>query len=475
MAGTHTVEKIGGTSMSRFGELLQNVIIGDRKGDDLYGRIFVVSAYGGITNLLLENKKSGEPGVYGLFAAGGDSGWRAALDALSEEMLACNRRFESIGLDRELADRFVEERIHGVRDCLQNLNRVRSYGHIQAEDFLPATREFLSAQGEAHSAFNSVAILRAHGVNARLVDLTGWKAVEVLPLDETIRRAFADVDVARELPVVTGYVKCSEGIMTRFSRGYSEITFSKVAVITGAREGVIHKEFHLCTGDPKLVGVDKARIIGNTNFDIADQMSDMDMEAIHAKASMEMQQRNIPIRVKNAFDPHHPGTLISRDYVSAEPRVDMICGRCDLLAVDVYDSDMVGEVGYDLRLVQALKDLGVSYVAKSTNANTITHFVPEGDVGRERLLAVMKACAPNARIDVDPVAIISAVGTNMKIPGLLSIAATALAAVGINILAVDQSMRQVNMQFVVERADFVKAQVALHDAFIAQRGESAPA
>ena len=68
--GCHTVEKIGGTSMSRFGELMDNIIIGRRTGKDLYNRIFVVSAYGGITNLLLENKKNGEPGVYAHFAAG---------------------------------------------------------------------------------------------------------------------------------------------------------------------------------------------------------------------------------------------------------------------------------------------------------------------------------------------------------------------------------------------------------------------
>ena len=50
--GNHTVEKIGGTSMSRFGEIIENIIIGKRKGAELYNRVFVVSAYGGITNLL---------------------------------------------------------------------------------------------------------------------------------------------------------------------------------------------------------------------------------------------------------------------------------------------------------------------------------------------------------------------------------------------------------------------------------------
>ena len=50
--------------MSRVNQLKDTLFVGDRKGADIYGRVFVVSAFGGITNLLLEHKKSGEPGVY---------------------------------------------------------------------------------------------------------------------------------------------------------------------------------------------------------------------------------------------------------------------------------------------------------------------------------------------------------------------------------------------------------------------------
>ena len=70
MKRAHTVEKIGGTSMTCFGDVMKNVIIGRRKGSELYNRIFVVSAYGGVTNRLLEDKKTGEPGIYDFTAAG---------------------------------------------------------------------------------------------------------------------------------------------------------------------------------------------------------------------------------------------------------------------------------------------------------------------------------------------------------------------------------------------------------------------
>ena len=413
--GNHTIEKIGGTSMSRFGEVMNNVIIGSRKGAELYNRVFVVSAYSGITNLLLEDKKTGEPGVYGHIARD-NKNWPEALEKVRERMLEYNRSFEGIGLNVADADRFVNERIDAVRECLKYITFLRSAGHSRPSEYLPSTREFLAALGEAHSAYNSVEILKANGVNARFVDLSGWMSPDIMSLNEAILSAFKDIEFDREMPIVTGYVKYDEGIMKRFDRGYSEITFSKIAVLTDAKEGIIHKEFHLSTGDPKLIGVDKVQIIGNTNFDIADQLSDMDMEAIHSKAAKEMEMKNIPIRIKNAFDPEHPGTLISRDYISPAPRVEMICGRSDLIALEVHDPEMVGGVGYDHRLTEFLARNGINYIAKNTNANTITHYIPQKSKNIEACMAEMRKAFVHATVTGTPVAVVSVIGTNMKIP-----------------------------------------------------------
>ncbi len=447
--------------MSLFGDVVRNIIIAGRNGDDLYNRIFVVSAYGGITDLLLENKKNGKPGVYAKFA-NNDPGWRKSLEAVREAMLEINRGFAGIGLDVDAADAFVDERIEGLATCLSDLIRLRSFGHFRPDDYLPATREFLSAAGEAHSAHNSVLILQANGVNAVFVDLTGWKESDSKPFDKAVKEAFKGIDLQSQLPIVTGYVKCDEGIMSSFDRGYSEITFSKVAVLTGASEGIIHKEFHLSTGDPKLIGVDKVRTIGFTNFDIADQLADMGMEAIHSKASKKMELKGIPIRVKNTFEPDDPGTLILKGYLSDKPKVDMICGREDIVAIEVFDSDMVGQHGYDLELLQCLARHKISYIAKNTNANTITHYVSEKSKGVNNCIKEIRRVFPGALVRIEKVAIVSAIGNNMKIPGFLYKAAKSLSDVGINILALDQCMRQVNMQFVISRENFKDAQIAMH-------------
>ena len=460
--GNHTVEKIGGTSMSRFGELMKNILIGDRKGDELYNRIFVVSAYGGVTNLLLEDKKTAAPGIYAAFASGDNRLWQEKFESTRKRLLEINRSFVELGLDVEKADAFVNDRMEGVKNCLLHLVQLRSFGHFRKEDYLPPTRELLSSVGEAHSAFNSTLILRARGVNAVFVDLSGWKDQETGAMEETIRHHLSGLDFSKCMPIVTGYAKCAEGVMATFDRGYSEITFSKLAVVTGAREGIIHKEFHLSTGDPKLIGEEHVRPIGHTSFDIADQLADMAMEAIHPKASKEMELHHIPIRVDNAFDPGNPGTLINSDYVSPTPRVDMICGRKDIVAIEVFDPEMVGASGYDYQVLKHFANNKLSYIAKNTNANTITHYVSERSSDLERCVDELKADFPNARVTTREVAIIAVIGSNMKIPGFLSRAATALAGSGINVLALDQCMRQVNMQFIIDRDKFKEAQIALH-------------
>lgn len=461
--------------MSRFQEVLDNILIGQRKGQELYNRIFVVSAYGGITDMLLEHKKSGSPGVYALYAgAESDWAWGDLLNKVGERMVEINTEIFEDDLSRQKADQFVRERIEGVRSCLIDLHRLCSYGHFQLDGHLITVREMLAAVGEAHSAFNTALVLQQQGINAHFIDLTGWRELDNLTLDERIKQAFACLDLARELPIVTGYPRCKEGTMKSYDRGYSEITFSKVAVLTEAREAIIHKEYHLSSADPKIVGQDKVEPIGRTNYDVADQLSNLGMEAIHPKAAKGLRQCNIPLRVKNAFEPEHAGTLIDGDYKSDSPCVEIITGRKGVFALEFFEQDMVGSSGYDSRLLAILEQYKLKILAKDTNANTITHFVAGSLELIKRTTQTMEEVFPSATVSVRKVAFISAIGSNMGVPGLLSKAASALAKANINILALHQSMRQVDMQFVVDEQDYEAAVIHLHEHFIERHSKATP-
>jgi aspartate kinase len=247
--------------------------------------------------------------------------------------------------------------------------------------------------------------------------------------------------------------------MREYNRGYSEVTFSKLAVLVKAREAVIHKEYHLSSADPTIVGIDKAKPVCWTNFDVADQLADVGMEAIHPKASKPLELNNIPIRVKNAFDPEHAGTLITTDYVCPESKIEVVTGSDRVSMVEIHDAMMVAEVGFDLRFMEILARANVSYISKATNANTIGIILWDRDVTDELVSALKKEFET---VRVMQVALVCAIGSNIAKPGILARAATALANDNLNIVCVSQTARQTNMQFVLERRDFVAAQRALH-------------
>jgi aspartate kinase len=454
-----TVEKIGGVSMSKFQDVLKNIIIGNRKAGNYYNRIFVVSAYADVTNWLLEHKKSGEPGVYVKFAAQGD--YDKALDEVLAKLLKINKGFKDISLDLEVADNFIKNRIQEARSYLHSMANVLASGYLERDNILLAAREILASIGEAHSAFNTVNILKNNQIKATFVDLCGFEDSELLSIDERIHKKLKGIDFSRTLTIVTGYTKGTEGIMREFDRGYTEVTFGKVAVEVKAKEAVIHKEFHLSSADPKVVGENKAIPVGLTNFNVADQLADIGMEAIHPKASKPIEMAGINIRIKNTFEPEHEGTLISKNYVGEKSRVEVISGSDEVVVIEVHDPLMVGEVGADLEIMQILKRYKVSYILKATDANSISMVIWEKDLS-DKLVSELKE--KYYRITVKKVAVLCVVGTNIASPGILEKTTKLLADNKINVECVSQSLQQVNMQFVINRKDYNKAVIALNDA-----------
>ncbi len=454
-----TVEKIGGTSMSKFQDVMNNIIMKPCQDCGYYNRIFVVSAYNNVTNWLLEHKKTKEPGIYQQFVVHAD--YNRAMMELLDKLIAINRTFENIGLNQEKADEFITGRMAQARNYLNNLADVLATGYVNRQNILLAAREILSSIGEAHSAFNSVNILENNCIKASFVDLCGFNDSEYLTIDERIHKAFKNIDFTSTIPIVTGYTKGTEGIMREFDRGYSEVTFCKVAVEVKADEAVIHKEFHLSSADPNIVGVDKSIPVGFTNFNVADQLADVGMEAIHPKASKPLEMAGINIRIKNTFEPDHPGTLISKDYVGEKSKVEIISGTDKVMAIEIHDPMMVGQVGYDREIMTIFEQYKVSYILKATNANSITQVIWEEDLS-EQLISDLRS--KYYEVTVKPVALVCTLGTNIAQPGILSKATAALAGNSINVDALSQSLKQVNMQFVIGRDDYKKAIIVLNDA-----------
>jgi len=472
---TLSVHKIGGTSMSAVETVVDDIVIGGRHGEALYNRVFVVSAYSGMTDLLLEHKKTAEPGVYALYA-GSESewAWGDALTRAGAAMREKNRAVLDDPADVAAADRFVEERIEGARSCLLDLRRLCSFGHFKLPEHLMTVRELLSGLGEAHSAHNLMLRLRRSGIDAVFVDLTGWRGSESVNLERRIEEAFEPIDLTRQLPIVTGYAQCEEGLVKLYGRGYSELTFSRIAVHLGAAEAVIHKEFHLSSADPKLVGAEVVKPIAETNYDVADQLSNMGMEAIHPSAAKGLRQARIPLRIKNTFDPEDPGAVIRGDLEAAAPAVEMITGLKGVYAFEFFEQDMVGVKGYDAAILEAMKRHKAYIVTKTSNANTITHFLKGSAKAVKRVEEDLNERFPSASINSRKVALISILGRDLRLPGLGARALTALAEAGIEPLGFHDLLRKVDMQVIVDEADHDASIRALHKALIERPAEAVP-
>lgn len=458
---TLTVEKIGGTSMSQYQAVKDNIIF---HPETPYNRIFVVSAYAGVTDELLEQKKTGQPGVYGLFANDDvESDWQQALDQLSVNFTKINNQLFLNEYLREKADHFIGERITKTKQLLNHLQEVCNHGHFALESHLLTVRELLASLGEAHSAWNLAHLLQLEGINDVFIDLTGWEANETLTLDQLIEKHISSLDVSQVLPIVTGYAHCQENLMNTFDRGYSEMTFSRIAVLRNASEAVIHKEYHLSSADPRLVGESNVIPIGKTNYDIADQLANLGMEAIHPRAAKGLRQAKIPLRIKNTFEPHHHGTLITDDYVSEQPQVEIIAGMKNLIALEVFDQDMLGQQArYEKELLNIVQRLNCRVVTKDFNANTITLYVSASLNKVQQLALQVEQTLTSATVSTRKLSLVSAMGSDMAIQGLLSRSVGTLYEKGINIEAIHQNTRQVEMQFMVNEDVYESAVQAIH-------------
>ncbi|TXY26229.1 aspartate kinase [Vibrio mimicus] len=460
---SYTVEKIGGTSMTAFDAVLDNILL---RPAQPYGRVFVVSAYSGITDALLECKRTGAAGIYQKIAKH-DESWLDALYALEQRMLLINENLFADAMTRLRADKFIRARLAEAVACIQNILETCQYGQFSLRHSLPQIREFLASIGESHSAYNTALKLNTLGINARFVDLSGWSEPCQGNLDQVIENAFRNIDVDSELPIVTGYASCQEGLMRTYDRGYSEMTFSRIAVVMGAEQAIIHKEYHLSSADPRLVGADKVQPIGLSNFDVADQLANLGMEAIHPNAAAGLRQKNIELRIKNTFEPEHPGTLITAQYQPQQHRVEIIAGRDKVFALHLFDQSMVGmmdEVSHEL--IEWIRDAKVQLIGKEMNANSITYYLSGSSEHLNHIRYQAERRYPQAAVSVRMVALISAIGSHMETNKVLAQGLQALLEQQIEPMAAHSSMRNVNVQFVVDDADYSTGVSVLHQALM---------
>jgi len=176
-----TVEKIGGTSMSALADVIKNIVYFN---DQPYNRVLVVSAFSGVTNLLLENKKTKAPGVYHRIVQHED--FHTPLKELVSKLKEINQQYQSLGLNLEIADAFIEQHVAKAQTYLESAAIMLASGYVN-EGVLQAAREILASIGETHSAYVLTNILQNKGLNARLIDLSGFDDQKPFTIDQALK------------------------------------------------------------------------------------------------------------------------------------------------------------------------------------------------------------------------------------------------------------------------------------------------
>jgi aspartate kinase len=195
----------------------------------------------------------------------------------------------------------------------------------------------------------------------------------------------------------------------------------------------------------------------------------MGMEAIHPGAAKGLRQANIPLRIRNTFDPDDAGSEIRGDYVSQQPRAEIITGIKGVFALEFFEQDMVGTKGFDAAILEPLRRHRVRVITKSSNANTIAHYLAGSLKAVKRVTNELRGAFPSAAISVRKVAIVTAIGSDLDVRGLTATAVNALSKAGVEVLGVHQLIRNIDILFILAEEDYDNAVIALHEALIERR------
>ncbi|MDR2552950.1 MAG: bifunctional aspartate kinase/homoserine dehydrogenase I [Treponema sp.] len=465
------VLKFGGTSVGSPGAVSKLVSI--LKDPDHRGKtkVVVVSALAGITDSLIQAARYASGQTNRGSAAAGEGFIEKTLGNMLDRHLEIGAAF----LDEE------EQRAAraGIESSLTELSRMLEGVGMLGELSLRSLDGIMSF-GERLSAPLAARILQASGMSAEYLDsrdmiLTdgNYGAARFIPA-ETFRRIRKRVGAAPGLFVASGFVASAEdGSATTLGRGGSDLS----AAIYGAAldaEGVeIWTDVDgFLTADPRLVK--SAFLIDSVSYEEAMELTHFGAKVLHPPTIKPALEKNIPIIIRNTFNPSCPGTRITRNAGKSEYPIRGISSLSRVTLVRLQGSGMVGAAGFFSRFFGVLARRKISVILVSQGSSEYSICVAldpiAGTVALEGLREEFHREIGEGTID-DPLAeedlsIVAVVGEKMKrVSGISGKVFHALGRNGINVAAIAQGSSEINISLVVAAQDEAKALNAIHEAF----------
>ena len=453
------VLKFGGTSVGSVESILSLKAIVEKEAQK-QPIIVVVSALGGITDKLIATS---------LLAQKGDEAWKDEFQAMVE------RHHKMI--DTIITDPRKREQLFNIVDSLFEQLRSIYFGVYLIHDLSKKTQDAIVSYGERLSS-NIVATLvqGAKWYDSREFIKTVRKnhknTLDSELTNRLVRRTFSDL---QRISLVPGFISKDRDTdeITNLGRGGSDYTAAIIAAALDAEILEIWTDVDgFMTADPRVIKT--AYTIKELSYIEAMELCNFGAKVVYPPTIYPVCVKNIPIRVKNTFNPNGEGSIIKQKVANNDKPIKGISSINGTTLITVAGLSMVGVIGVNRRIFTALADNGISVfmVSQASSENSTSIGVRDQDAAEAvevlngEFAKEIETGAMYPMHAENGLATIAVVGENMKnTPGIAGKLFGTLGRAGISMIACAQGAPQTNISFVVKSEHLRKALNAIHDSF----------
>jgi len=456
------VLKFGGTSVAN-AENIKKVSCIIQKAAKNEKVIAVVSALGGITDVLLQTARK---------AAEGNEGYKELLAAAEQRHLDVVKELIPV-VRQSSALSQVKKQFNEIDDICN--------GIFLLGELTERTTDKILSYGELISSQIISAALKADGIE------NCWKdSRELIATDSSFTHATVDFQQTNEkvkefvsaekndIFILPGFIASdANGTTTTLGRGGSDYTAAIVASAVEAKGLEIWTDVSgMMTADPRLVS--NAKAITEISYQEAMELSHFGAKVLYPPTVQPVLAANIPVWIKNTFAADDNGTLIKKHSLKNGNNIRGISSMSKIALISLEGSGMVGIPGFSKRLFEALAaaDINVILITQSSSEHSICVGIEDINA-RKAKQVIDKAFAAEIKSgSIDPLtvetdlSIVALVGDNMKNhPGISGKMFGALGRNGVNVRAIAQGSSERNISAVIATGDVKKAINVLHEEF----------
>ena len=453
------VLKFGGTSVGSVKSILslKQIVENEAKKQPV---VIVVSALGGITDKLIATSK---------LAVAGDEEWKTEFDAMVD------RHHKMI--DTIITDTKAREDLFIKVDALLDQLRSIYFGVFLIHDLSEKTSDAIVSYGERLSSLIvSTLVKGSKWYDSRkfikTVDKNGKHVLDAELTTELVIKTFSELP---RISLVPGFISSDRDSkeITNLGRGGSDYTAAIIAAALNAEVLEIWTDVDgFMTADPKVIKT--AYTINELSYIEAMELCNFGAKVIYPPTIYPVCVKNIPIRVKNTFNPDSDGTIIKQKIENNLKPIKGISSISGTTLITVTGLSMVGVIGVNRRIFTALAQQGISVflVSQASSENSTSIGVRDQDA--EKAVNVLnnefaKEIETGAMFPMHAesgLATIAIVGENMKhTPGIAGKLFGTLGRSGISVIACAQGASETNISFVIDGKYLRKSLNVLHDSF----------